>query len=64
MRYRIIGQYLNGVHVTFAQNNIEWTFSTLEEAKNYLESIKAENVLPHKYDLKIEQVPTQYSHVD
>lgn len=58
MKYRIIGHYLNGVKVTFANNNIEWTFESLEEAKRYLDSIKAQNVLPQKYELEIEEVPS------
>lgn len=59
MLYRVIGVYLSGIKITFGEDNKERTFETREAAERYLETIKAENVLPNTYELVVEQIESE-----
>ncbi|MFG6120695.1 hypothetical protein [Thalassobacillus sp. B23F22_16] len=55
MKYIVIAEDSNQLRVQFAQQEEEVLFSTYEEAQAFIEQVHAENVLPDKYQLKVER---------
>ncbi|UOQ45337.1 hypothetical protein MUN89_05150 [Halobacillus salinarum] len=56
MIYRIIGVDHHHIVIEFRKNNAEILFHSYEEAEEYLQRIQQENVIPEKYQLKIQEV--------
>ncbi|GGD02203.1 hypothetical protein GCM10007216_36120 [Thalassobacillus devorans] len=55
MRYIVIAEDSNQLRVEFAQQEEAVLFSTYEEAQAFIEQVHEENVLPDKYQLRIER---------
>ncbi|MBM7553815.1 hypothetical protein [Thalassobacillus pellis] len=54
MLFKIIATDANGIRVEFARAKQEIFFTTADEAEDFIQKVKEEDVLPDKYKFQVE----------